>query len=181
MLGILSVLLIFCFAQTSKFQEIQVFDPFEILEIPKDAENRAIKKAFRKLSLMYHPDKNRHNPLPAAAKFQQITKAYEALTDELARSNWEKYGNPDGPGTMQVAIGLPKFLLESENSIGVLIGSFVMILVLIPGVFFWMYNKSHAKDEQKMIGNSANIYGSLLNENLLFFHIPKIISLTEGF
>lgn len=77
----------------------------------------------------------------------QITKAYEALTDELARSNWEKFGNPDGPGTMQVAIGLPKFLLESENSIGVLICSFVLILIFIPGVFFWMYNKSHAKDE----------------------------------
>jgi translocation protein SEC63 len=45
------------------------------------------------------------------------TKAYEALTDEVAKANYEKYGNPDGPGAMQMAIGLPSFLLDKENRI----------------------------------------------------------------
>lgn len=119
-----------------------MFDPFEILEIEPGAEPNVIKKAFRKLSLVWHPDKNRHNPLPAAARFHQITKAYEALTDELARSNWEKYGNPDGPGPVQVAIGLPKFLLESTNAVPALIISFFFIIVGIPLLIYFYYTSS---------------------------------------
>lgn len=34
--------------------------------------------------------------------FQQVERAYEALTNELARYNWETYGNPDGPTTVTV-------------------------------------------------------------------------------
>jgi len=68
-LGILVTCFLFCFYQTTKFETIQAFDPFEILEIQKGAESAEIKKAFRKLSLIWHPDKNRNNPLPAAAKF----------------------------------------------------------------------------------------------------------------
>ena len=51
--------------------------------------------------LQWHPDKNPNNP-QAAAHFIQITKAYAALTDEAAKANYEKYGNPDGPATMKV-------------------------------------------------------------------------------
>jgi len=64
--------------------------------------------------LQKHPDKNPDDPL-AISEFIQITKAYTALTDETARANWEKYGNPDGPGNYHVAIALPRFLLEKDN------------------------------------------------------------------
>jgi len=76
--------------------EMRGFDPFQILEVPAEADNAAVKKAYRKLSLVYHPDKNPDDP-SAVAKFIQITKAYNALTDEVAKKNYEKYGNPDGP------------------------------------------------------------------------------------
>lgn len=49
----------------------------------------------------YHPDQNRDDPL-AAAKFMQVKKAYDALTNEQAKANYEKYGNPDGPQTTKV-------------------------------------------------------------------------------
>jgi len=39
------------------------------------------------------------------------------LTDDVARENFRKYGNPDGPGSFSVAIAMPKFLLEKENHI----------------------------------------------------------------
>ncbi len=52
-----------------------------------------MKKAYRQLSLLYHPDRG-GDPV----KFMKITKAHQALTDEEARKNWEEYGNPDGPG-----------------------------------------------------------------------------------
>lgn len=45
--------------------------------------------------------------------------AYQALTDDEARRNWEKYGNPDGPGAMSFGIALPSWIVEKENSVWV--------------------------------------------------------------
>jgi translocation protein SEC63 len=67
------------------------------------------------LSLKYHPDKETGDE----KLFMKLTKAYEALTDETARRNWEMYGNPDGPGAMTFGIALPSWIVEKENSIWV--------------------------------------------------------------
>jgi translocation protein SEC63 len=80
---------------------IKRFDPYEILGIQIGATDKEIKKAFREMSRVFHPDKNPGNNW-AAGKYIQITKAYETLTNELARANYEKYGNPDGPSPVKV-------------------------------------------------------------------------------
>jgi translocation protein SEC63 len=54
------------------------------------------------------------------------------LTDETARENFQKYGNPDGPGSYNVAIAMPKFLLEKDNQVPVLIAAFIILLVIVP-------------------------------------------------
>jgi translocation protein SEC63 len=54
---------------------MQSFDPFTILGVDPDAELAVIKRAYRKLSILKHPDKNPDNPL-AVSQFIQITKAY---------------------------------------------------------------------------------------------------------
>ena len=82
------------------------FVPHELLGVDARAPLSAIKKAYRNLSRELHPDKNRDNP-KAVNEFIQITKAYTIMTDEKARENFEKYGNPDGPGNFQVGIALP--------------------------------------------------------------------------
>ncbi|VDK40188.1 unnamed protein product [Gongylonema pulchrum] len=51
-----------------------------------------VKKRYRELSKTMHPDKG-GDPV----QFDRIAKAYQALTDDESRENWEKYGNPDGP------------------------------------------------------------------------------------
>lgn len=69
----------------------------------------------------------------------QITKAHETLTNELARENWKKYGNPDGPTALKFAIGLPRFLLDTENHVPILVAFFLIFIVLMPGlVLYWM-------------------------------------------
>eukprot|EP00931_Biecheleriopsis_adriatica_P087086 TRINITY_DN61606_c0_g1_i1.p1 TRINITY_DN61606_c0_g1~~TRINITY_DN61606_c0_g1_i1.p1 ORF type:complete len:984 (+),score=224.00 TRINITY_DN61606_c0_g1_i1:83-3034(+) len=100
-------------------QDLRTFDPYDILGIARSADLREIKKAYRAKSLQHHPDKDKDNPL-APVLFQQVSKAYAALTDESARTNYEKYGNPDGPGQMKVGIALHPALLIKERQIFVL-------------------------------------------------------------
>ena len=74
-------------------ENIASFDPFAILGVGNDASIRDIKKAYRKLSLTMHPDKNPDNPL-AVQEFIKLTKAYsvshfklEILTDSYTDSH----------------------------------------------------------------------------------------------
>mmetsp|Transcript_96921 Transcript_96921/g.278403 ORF Transcript_96921/g.278403 Transcript_96921/m.278403 type:complete len:681 (-) Transcript_96921:97-2139(-) len=122
-------------------KEINRFDPFVILEVHAEASPIQIKRAYRKLSLVYHPDKNPDDPL-AASRFIQISKAYAALTDEVAKRNWEKYGNPDGPQNTKVGIGLPRFLLEKDNTLYILVSFFLVIIVIVPMTFICYYNRT---------------------------------------
>ena len=61
--------------------------PFQILSIPTNADDKTVRQAYRKLAKQFHPDKN---PDPAAAIYfaEKIAKAYQTLTDEVARENW---------------------------------------------------------------------------------------------
>ena len=73
----LSYLLSNCYTKIiDNNDKIKSFSPWDILEVEQDADVRTIKKAYRRLSLIFHPDKNPNN-LQAKAKFIMITKAYE--------------------------------------------------------------------------------------------------------
>lgn len=99
--------------EVKEIKPIKSFDPYEILESEAGADLKVLKSQFRKLSLKFHPDKNPDDPL-AHQRFIDLSKAYKTLTDDTARANYEKYGNPDGPGSYKVAIALPRFLLEKK-------------------------------------------------------------------
>jgi DnaJ-class molecular chaperone len=65
-------------------------DYYKILGIAKGASDDAIKKAYRKLALKYHPDKNR--AVGAEEKFKEIAEAYEVLSDTKKREVYDKFG-----------------------------------------------------------------------------------------
>lgn len=67
------------------------FDYYEILEIEKTADNATIKKAYRKLALKFHPDRNQGDK-EAEDKFKMINEAYQVLSDENKRSIYDRYG-----------------------------------------------------------------------------------------
>ena len=67
-------------------------DYYEILEITRDADSDEIKKAYRKLAMKYHPDRNQGDKT-AEEKFKDIQKAYEVLSDPQKKAAYDQYGH----------------------------------------------------------------------------------------
>jgi len=76
-------------------------DYYEVLGVPRNASNDEIRKEFRKLAKLYHPDRNREPD--AEDKFKEINEAYQVLSDPEKRSRYDRYGRVD------VAEGFPDF------------------------------------------------------------------------
>lgn len=68
-------------------------DFYEILDISKSATPEEIKKAYRKMAIKWHPDKNPENKEEAESKFKEITEAYEILSNQEKRDIYDKYGH----------------------------------------------------------------------------------------
>ncbi|XP_031351566.1 dnaJ homolog subfamily B member 6-B isoform X2 [Photinus pyralis] len=67
-------------------------DYYKVLDVPRGASTADIKKAYRKLALKWHPDKNPNNSEDATKKFKEISEAYEVLSDEKKRRVYDQYG-----------------------------------------------------------------------------------------
>lgn len=63
------------FSYVNTIEGLQSFDPYQILQLDMMADEKAIRKQYRKMSLLLHPDKNPDNPL-AVQDFIKLTKAY---------------------------------------------------------------------------------------------------------
>jgi len=67
-------------------------DYYEVLGVPKNASDEEIKKAYRKLAMKYHPDRN-HGDTSAEAKFKEVKEAYEMLSDPQKKAAYDQYGH----------------------------------------------------------------------------------------
>jgi molecular chaperone DnaJ len=67
-------------------------DYYEVLGVGRGAEMEEIKKAYRKLALKHHPDRN-PNDKNAEEKFKELSEAYEALSDPVSRGAYDQYGH----------------------------------------------------------------------------------------
>ncbi|CCW63250.1 unnamed protein product [Phytomonas sp. EM1] len=67
-------------------------DYYKTLGIPRNADQKTIKKAYHQMALKYHPDKNKDNRDTAERKFKEVSEAYDVLSDEKKKAIYDQYG-----------------------------------------------------------------------------------------
>lgn len=170
---------------TTEVPDENLWDPYNILNIPEGTELPAIKKTYRKLSLKFHPDKIRGKSEEETAKinekYVEITKAYKALTDDNIRANFEEFGHPDGRQSLSLGIALPAWLVEAHNNIWVLSIYGIILGLLMPFyVGKWWY-KSNKYTRDQILNQSMAIYFRNLKENMPMRDLIELLSASNEF
>ena len=81
-------------------------DFYEVLGVPKNASDDGIKKAYRKLAMKWHPDRNQGDA-SAESKFKEVKEAYEMLSDAEKRGAYDQYGHAGVDPNMRGGAGGP--------------------------------------------------------------------------
>ena len=177
-----SVIAILCVAyllvQVSVKSEMAAFDPYVILGVEPGTEEKLIKKAYRKLSLKYHPDKNVGDKV-AEEMFMKLAKAHDALLDPISRENYEKYGSPDGKQSLEVSIGLPSIILENPK-VFLILYLIVMVAVIPIGVQMW-YSNSKLYAEHNILLDTYKGFQMLMKKDTKMSKIAEVLSISAEF
>jgi len=172
---VLSALFLYIATSIQSDGEINSFDPYQILELDHGADTKAIKRAYKILGLKYHPDKNPNNPA-AEATFMNVAKAYEALTDPVAKKNYEEYGNPDGKQSLEVSIGLPSWLLNTDYRNLVLMAYLIVMVGVIPFAVWKYYSDSSKYGEKDVMYDTYSWFHHSLDETTLVKSMPDTLA-----
>ncbi len=128
----------------------------------QSASEKIIKSTYKQLSRKFHPDKIKPDPSKNETiemlndRYVDISKAYQALTDEDIRNNYLLYGNPDGKQSMSINIGLPKIMVSDGNGKYVVLLYFLLFGVLLPYVVgSWWYG-TQSRSKEGVLMESAN-------------------------
>mmetsp|Transcript_16122 Transcript_16122/g.37579 ORF Transcript_16122/g.37579 Transcript_16122/m.37579 type:complete len:665 (-) Transcript_16122:220-2214(-) len=170
--AIMTFLIVLC----SQDSDLARFDPYKILDIDIGSTDKQIKRAYKIKALEYHPDKNIGDK-KAEQMFMNVAKAYEALTDEEAKANYEQFGNPDGKQSLEVSIGLPTFLLDKDNHNVILIVYLICLVVIIPTIVACWYSNSKKYGENNVMYATYGFFARHgLNENSSLKMMPEVLA-----
>ncbi|KAF8942508.1 secretory subunit [Haplosporangium gracile] len=186
-IGILVGWIVFAFVAYQVYitpsPEVLKWNPFDILGVADDATPKQIKSAYRGLSKLWHPDKVKSDMYEeAGAKMAEINKAYETLTDDVTRENWEKYGHPDGSrNSMTMSIALPTWLVEAHNNFWVLAAYGIVCGLMLPYFIgkWWYRSGDFTKD--KIRTKTMGVFFKQLKETTNAKEIVEILALAEEF
>lgn len=126
---------------------------------------KQIKSHYKRLSVKFHPDKVR----PDVSKnetveslndnYVELTKAYQALTDEDVRNNYIQFGHPDGKQSFSIGIALPKFIVSDGNGKYIILLYTGLLGVLLPYlVGSWWYGTKKRSKEGVLMESANNLF-----------------------
>ena len=98
-------------------------DYYEVLGVSKSADATEIKKAYRKLALKYHPDKNPGDK-EAEEKFKEAAEAYDVLSNEEKKRRYDQFGHAGVGGAGQGGFGGGMSMDDIFSQFGDIFGSF---------------------------------------------------------
>ncbi|KAI1078375.1 protein translocation complex component [Whalleya microplaca] len=150
---------------TTQRTAAKIWNPYDILGVSESANEKQIKTHYRKLGLAYHPDKAKPDPAKNETietlndKWVELTKAYQALTDEEVRNNYIQYGHPDGKQSFSIGIALPKFIISDGNGKYVVLIYAMLLGVLLPYyVGSWWYGLQRMTPEGVRTESASNLF-----------------------
>ncbi|KAK1887461.1 Dynamin-1-like protein [Dissostichus eleginoides] len=117
-------------------------DYYDILGVPKDATERQIKKAFHKLAMKHHPDKNKSPD--AEVRFREIAEAYETLSDETRRREYDQFARIGMPVIEDTLMNTPGPTRSPTVDIR---DAFKEVLEQQQGIERWLFDRSGALSE----------------------------------
>ncbi|KAI1406704.1 Sec63 Brl domain-containing protein [Hypoxylon fuscum] len=155
----------------------KIWNPYDILGVSESATEKQIKSHYRKLGVKLHPDKARPDPAKnetletLSNAWVELTKAYQALTDEEVRNNYIQYGHPDGKQSFSIGIALPKFIVSDGNGKYIILVYALLLGVLLPYyVGSWWYGTQRITKEGVLVESANNLfreYSETINEGEL--------------
>ena len=147
----------------NKSQNSKLYDPFEVLGISPGASEKTVKRAYKVMSLKWHPDK---------AKDEET---------KISRKNWEEYGNPDGPTTYSLGIALPSWLVDSKNAFWVLALYGLGFGILVPFLVSRSWNSSTKYTKDGTLQSSMALFYRELKQKMSMKEIAELIGQAEEF
>ena len=133
--------------------------------LSQSSSEAQIKKRYRDLSRVYHPDKavidesKNQTAEDVNDHWVEVSKAFKALTDEEIRNNYIQYGHPDGKQSFSIGIALPKFIVTDGNGKYVLLVYGVLLGVLLPYIVGkWWYGTQRMTKEKVLIASAGNLF-----------------------
>lgn len=169
-------------ATTMEIQEETQWNPWEILGVNEGIEKSGIKKAFRALSLKFHPDKvSSEEKEEAEKKFVDISKAYKILTDEEAKKKFDETGNPDGTETYKLGLALPKWLVEKDNNMLVLFLYALIFGLGLPFAVSRWWSQATQLNLNKILNSTMAVFYRDLKENSVFRAVLETLTKADEF
>ncbi|KAH8738111.1 Sec63 Brl domain-containing protein [Ilyonectria robusta] len=143
----------------------KLWNPYDILGVSESFTEKQIKSHYKRLSVKFHPDKVRPDPAKNETLetlndyYVELTKAYQALTDEDVRNNYIQYGHPDGKQSFSMGIALPMFIISDGNGKYVVLVYTLLLGVLLPYlVGSWWYGTKRRSKEGVLMESANNLF-----------------------